>query len=152
MANEFIIKNGYISKGDGVINGGLNISTIGGGTPLTNLGLDSSGNVVTGGTVNLSRRTTSVNAGADPNVNNVEVVFYSATIGGGTITLNSEMNVAGKEVILIRTSTTNSAGISGSGGALINGSVNRPLPTTVYSKVNCISDGTDWFCSSQTVI
>jgi hypothetical protein len=48
MANEFIIKNGYISKGDGVINGGLNISTIGGGTPLINLGLDSNGNVVTG--------------------------------------------------------------------------------------------------------
>jgi hypothetical protein len=152
MANEFIIKNGFISKGDGVINGGLNISTIGGDTPLTNLGLDSSGNVVTGGTVNLSRRTTSVNSGADPNVNNVEVVFYSATVGGGTITLNSEMNVAGKEVILIRTSATNSANLSGSGGAQINGSSNRPLPTTVYSKVNCISDGTNWFCSSQTVI
>jgi len=50
MANEFIIKNGFISKGDGVINGGLNISNIGGGTPLINLGLDSSGNVVTGTT------------------------------------------------------------------------------------------------------
>ena len=48
--NEFIIKNGFISKGDGVINGGLNISTIGGGTPQINLGLDSSGNVVTGTT------------------------------------------------------------------------------------------------------
>ena len=48
--NEFIIKNGFISKGDGVINGGLNISTIGGGTPQINLVLDSSGNVVTGTT------------------------------------------------------------------------------------------------------
>ncbi len=139
-------------SGNTKISGSLNIGVILSGTPLINLGLDSSGNVVTGGTVNLSRRTTSVNAGTDPNVNNVEVVFYSATTGNGTITLNSEMNVAGKEVILIRTSTTNSAGISGSGGALINGSVNRPLPTTVYSKVNCISDGTNWFCSSQTVI
>ena len=130
----------------------LNINTIGSGTPVNNLGYDSSGNVVTGGTVNLSRRTTTQNAATDPDVVNVEVVFYSASLSGGTIHLNSAMNVAGKEVILIRTSTTNSANISGSGGAKINGSATRPLPTTIYSKVNCISDGTNWFCSSQTVI
>ena len=50
MANEFIIKNGFISNGDGVINGVLNISNIGSGTPQINMGLDSSGNVVTGTT------------------------------------------------------------------------------------------------------
>jgi hypothetical protein len=77
----------------------LNINTIGSGTPVNNLGYDSSGNVVTGGTVNLSRRTTTQNAFADPDVNNVEVVFYSASSAGGIIYLNSAMNVAGKEVI-----------------------------------------------------
>ena len=134
------------------IDGTLTIGTIGSGTPVQNLGYDISGNVVTGGTVNLSRRTTSVDAGSDPGVNNIEIVFYNATVPGGTIYLNSAMNVAGKEVILIRTSTTNSADIRGSGGELINGLVNKALPTTVYSKVNCISNGTNWFCSSQTGI
>ena len=50
MANEFIIKNGFISKGDGRVEGGLNIGSIGTGTSINNLGIDSSGNVVTGTT------------------------------------------------------------------------------------------------------
>lgn len=79
MANEFIIKNGFISKGDGQvdnnlnvtgdvgigttspseklhvsgntkISGSLNIGNILGNTPIGNLGFDSSGNVVTGTT------------------------------------------------------------------------------------------------------
>ena len=134
------------------IDGTLTIGTIGGTTPISNLGYDINGNIVTGGTVNLSRRITSVDAGSDPNINNVEVVFYTASIPGGTIYLNTDLNVAGKEIILIRTSTTNTATISGSGGNKVNGAANKPLPTTVYSKVNCISDGFDWYCTSQTVI
>jgi hypothetical protein len=130
----------------------LNISTIGSDVPITNLGIDFSGNVVTGGTVYLSRRTTSVDSAADPNVDNVEVVFYSSSISAGTIYLSSNLNVAGKEIILIRTSTTNSANVGGSGGALVNGAAAASLPTTVYSKVSCISDGTDWYCSSGTTI
>jgi len=50
MANEFIIKNGFISKGDGRVEGGLNIGSIGTGTSINNLGIDSSGNVVFGTT------------------------------------------------------------------------------------------------------
>ena len=50
MANEFIIKNGFISKGDGRVEGGLNIGSIGTGTSINNLGIDASGNVVFGTT------------------------------------------------------------------------------------------------------
>lgn len=55
MSNEFNIKHGFISSGDSRVNGtltttALNIQTVGGGTPLINLGLDSSGNIVTGTT------------------------------------------------------------------------------------------------------
>jgi hypothetical protein len=80
MANEFIIKNGYISKGDGVINGGLNISTIGGGTPLINLGLDSNGNVVTG-TTGAFKYIEQFNSNLDGDV--VTIPLSSITAAGG---------------------------------------------------------------------
>jgi hypothetical protein len=100
-----------------------------------------------------NRRTTTVNAVTNPVVNDVEVVFYGSSSSGGTITFNSDMIVSGKEVILIRVSTTNVAGIASAGGALINGSVNPiALPTSLYSTVSCISDGTNWYCSSGTTI
>ena len=55
MSNEFNIKHGFISSGDSRVNGtltttALNIQTVGGGSPSINLGLDSSGNIVTGTT------------------------------------------------------------------------------------------------------
>ena len=60
------------------------------------------------------------------------------------------MNVAGKKVDLIRTSTTNAASIDGQ-SANINGTAGVvALPTTLYSKVTCISDGTDWYCHEST--
>jgi hypothetical protein len=51
--NEFNIKNGFISNSDSRVLGTLsantlNIQTLGAGTPITNLGIDSSGNIVTG--------------------------------------------------------------------------------------------------------
>jgi len=101
--------------------------------------------------VDLSVTTTTVDSDADPNVG-ADVVFYTASLGTGTIYINSNLNVAGKEIILIRTSTTNAADLAASGGALINGAAIAALPTTVYSKVSCISDGTDWYCSTGTII
>ena len=79
-------------------------------------------------------------------------MFYSAGSPGGTITLNSAMNVAGYKVKLIRTSTTTSATLSGGGGAQINGSGTKSLPTTVYSTTTCINDGTDWYCTNGTIL
>jgi hypothetical protein len=140
-------------SGNTKIGGSLNISMILGGTPQINLGIDSIGNVVSGGTVYMSRRTTTVNAVTNPVVNDVEVVFYSSSGSGGTITFNSDMIVSGKEVILIRSSTNNPTAIASAGGSLINGSVNPiALPTSLYSTVSCISDGTNWYCSSGTTI
>jgi hypothetical protein len=140
-------------SGNTKIGGSLNISMVLSGTPQINLGVDSTGNVVSGGTVYMSRRTTTVNAFTNPVVNDVEVVFYGSSSTGGTITFNSDMIVSGKEVILIRASTTNVADIASAGGALINGSANPvALPTSLYSTVSCISDGTNWYCSSGTTI
>jgi len=140
-------------SGNTKIDGSLNIGAVLSGTPQINLGVDSSGNVVSGGTVYMSRRTTTVNASTNPVVNDVEVVFYRSSASNGQITFNSDMIVSGKEVILIRTSTTNTTDIASNGGALINGSANPvALPTSLYSTVSCICDGTDWYCSSGTTI
>jgi hypothetical protein len=53
MANEFNIKNGFISNSDSRVFGTLtattlNIQTLGGGTSIANVGIDSNGNLVTG--------------------------------------------------------------------------------------------------------
>ena len=55
MANEFNIKNGFISNSNSRVFGTLsattlNIQTLGSGTSIANLGFDSSGNIVTGTT------------------------------------------------------------------------------------------------------
>ncbi len=55
MANEFNIKNGFISNADSKVIGGLtattlNITTLGSNTPINNLGVDTNGNVVVGTT------------------------------------------------------------------------------------------------------
>jgi len=80
MANEFIIKNGFISNGDGVINGVLNISNIGSGTPQINMGLDSSGNVVTG-TTGAFKYIEEFNTNADGGV--VTIPLSAITAAGG---------------------------------------------------------------------
>tara|TARA_B100001121_G_scaffold310643_1_gene343446 strand:- start:2142 stop:4442 length:2301 start_codon:yes stop_codon:yes gene_type:complete len=138
-------------QGSGVTRGYIGIQTE---TPTTEL--DVNGDVNISGTLTVGTQiiggTTTVDSSTDPNVNNVDVVFYTATAGGGTITLNSNMNVAGKKITLIRTSTVNSATLSGSGGAQINGSLTESLPVTVNSVVSCISDGTDWYCYENNVL
>ena len=80
MANEFIIKNGFISKGDGVINGALNINNIGNGTPQINIGLDASGNVVTG-TTGAFKYIEQFNSNLDADV--VTIPLSAITAAGG---------------------------------------------------------------------
>ena len=91
--------------------------------------------------------TTTVDAAGDPSAN-ADVIFYSATSGGGTIYLDSPLNVAGRKVVLVRTSTTAAANIGANGGASVNGVAAKPLPTILYSTTTCVSDGTDWYCSN----
>lgn len=138
-------------QGTGTTRGFVGIHTE---TPTTELDVDGdvniSGNLTVG--TQIIGGTTTVDSSTDPNVNNVDVVFYTATAGGGTITLNSNMNVAGKKITLIRTSTVNSATLSGSGGAQINGSLTESLPVTVNSVVSCVSDGTNWYCYENNVL
>ena len=107
---------------------------------------DASGNL-TWQSLSQSPTTATVNAFDDP-VANADVIFYSASGAGGTINLNAALIEAGKKVVLVRTSTTNAANISSNGGALINGAATKALPTTLYSGVTCICDGTDWYCSA----
>ena len=90
--------------------------------------------------------TTTVDAASDPSAN-ADVIFYSATSGGGTIYLDSPLNVAGRKVVLVRTSTTAAANIGANGGS-VNGVAAKPLPTILYSTTTCVSDGTDWYCSN----
>ncbi len=123
-------------------------------TPTTEL--DVNGDVNISGSLTVGSQvignTTTVDAAADPNVNGIDVVFYTASLGGGTIYLNSALNQLGYKVKLIRTSTTATADISGSGGALINGVGAKALPTAVYSTTTCVSDGTDWYCSNSSIL
>ena len=123
-------------------------------TPTTEL--DVNGDVNISGSLTVGSQvignTTTVDAAADPNVNGIDVVFYTASLGGGTIYLNSDLNQVGYKVKLIRTSTTAAADISGSGGALVNGAAAKALPTAVYSTTTCVSDGTDWYCSNGSIL
>jgi len=89
--------------------------------------------------------TTTVDAAADP-VANADVIFYSGSSAGGTIYLSAALNIAGKKVVLVRTSTTAAADIGANGG-LVNGVANKALPTALYSATTCISDGTNWYCN-----
>jgi hypothetical protein len=93
----------------------------------------------------LDNTTTTVDAAADP-VANADVIFYSGSSAGGTIYLSAALNIAGKKVVLIRTSTTAAADL-GANGALVNGVANKALPTALYSATTCISDGTNWYCN-----
>jgi len=99
----------------------------------------------------LDDTTATVDAAADPNVN-VDVVFYSASTPGGTIYLNSALNVAGKKIVLIRTADTNAATLAGSIGTQVNGSSTKALPTALYSTTTCISDGTNWYCTNGDIL
>ena len=99
----------------------------------------------------LDDTTATVDADADPNVN-ADVVFYSASIPGGTIYLNSALNIAGKKIVLIRTADTNTVTLAGSVGAQINGSGTKALPTALYSTTTCISDGTNFYCTNGAIL
>lgn len=99
----------------------------------------------------VTRKTRTVDSGGDPSLNDTDhVVFYTTGLAGGTITLPSAVN--GREIILVRTSGLLSANVSGLGGALINGLGVKVLPTTLYSTITLISDGTNWYATSATVL
>tara|TARA_S200002703_G_scaffold49279_2_gene42637 strand:+ start:3585 stop:5207 length:1623 start_codon:yes stop_codon:yes gene_type:complete len=99
----------------------------------------------------LDNTTTTVDAAADPSVT-TDIIFYSASSPGGSIYLNSALNVAGKKVVLIRVADTNTVTLVGSGGAQLNGSGTKALPTLLYSTTTCISDGTNWYCTNGSVL
>jgi len=134
-------------QGTGTTRGFVGIHTE---TPTTELDVDGDVNISGSLTVGsqVIGNTTTVDSGADPNVNGVDIVFYSASLAGGTITLNNAMNVAGYKIELIRTSTTASATLAGGGS--VNGGITMSLPTAVYSKTTCVSNGSGWFCTNQT--
>lgn len=123
-------------------------------SPTTELDVDGDVNISGSLTVGsqVIGNTTTVDAASDPNVNGIDIVFYTASLPGGTIYLNSALNQVGYKVKLIRTSTTAAADISGSGGALVNGAAAKALPTAVYSTTTCVSDGTDWYCSNGSIL
>ena len=98
----------------------------------------------------LDNTTDTVDAGTDPNVN-ADIIFYSASIPAGVITLNSALNVAGKKVVLIRVADTNTVTLAAA-GSQINGSGTKALPTLLYSTTTCISDGTNWYCTNGSVL
>jgi hypothetical protein len=100
-----------------------------------------------------NRRVRFVDAIIDPNTNDgggSDIIFYSGGTGGGTITLGTG-NDAGNEIILIRFGDTVAATLAGS-SSTVNGSVTKPLPTALYSTVRCIFDGTDWYCTNETLL
>lgn len=138
-------------QGSGVTRGYVGIQTE---SPTAELDVNGdvniSGNLTVGSQI--IGNTTTVDSAADPNVNGIDIVFYTASLGGGTIYLNSAMNQVGYKVKLIRTSTTAAADLSGSGGALVNGAAAKALPTAVYSTTTCVSDGTDWYCSNGSIL
>ena len=134
-------------QGSGVTRGFVGIQNE---SPTVELDVDGDVNISGSLTVGsqVIGNTTTVDSSADPNVNGVDIVFYSAGGAGGTITLNNAMNVAGYKIELIRTSTTASATLAGGGS--INGGLTIALPTAVYSKTTCVSNGSGWFCTNQT--
>jgi len=99
----------------------------------------------------LDNTTSTVDASADPSVT-TDIIFYSASSPGGSIYLDSSLNVVGKKVVLIRVADTNTVTLVGSGGAQLNGSGTKALPTLLYSTTTCISDGTNWYCTNGSVL
>lgn len=100
-----------------------------------------------------NRRVRFVDAQIDPNTNDLggsDIIFYSGGTGGGTITLGTG-NDAGNEIILIRFGDTVAATLAAA-GSNINGSSTKPLPTALYSTVRCIFDGTEWYCTNETLL
>jgi hypothetical protein len=100
-----------------------------------------------------NRRVRFVDAQIDPNTNDLggsDIIFYSGGTGGGTITLGTG-NDAGNEIILIRFGDTVAATLAAA-GTNINGSSTKPLPTALYSTVRCIFDGTEWYCTNETLL
>jgi hypothetical protein len=80
--------------GNTKIGGTLNIGTIGGGSPIINLGLDSSGNVVTGTTGSMSTSGTGFSirqqlTGVNPSPS---TTYYSTVISSTSLYLSSTLN------------------------------------------------------------
>jgi len=100
-----------------------------------------------------NRRVRFVDATIDPNTNDgggSDIIFYSGGTGGGTITLGTG-NDAGNEIILMRFGDTVAVTLAGA-SSTVNGSGTKPLPTALYSTVRCIFDGTDWYCTNETLL
>ena len=100
-----------------------------------------------------NRRVRFVDATIDQNTNDLgghDIIFYSGGTGGGTITLGTG-NDAGNEIILMRFGDTVATTLAGA-GSTVNGSGTKALPTALYSTVRCIFDGTDWYCTNETLL
>ncbi len=122
------------------------------GTPVANLSIRADGTIITGSTVPVGTNTT-VDAQADPNTTGINVVYYTSSSGGGTITIGDSNTLpVGFETKLIRTSTTTAATVGSSGTSTINGSATKALPTAVYSVTTCIANGNTWYCSTGTIL
>ena len=122
------------------------------GTPVANLSVRADGTIITGGTVPIGTHTT-VDSQIDPNTTGVNIVYYTSSSGGGTITIGDSNTLpVGFKTKLIRTSTTNSATVGSSGTSTINGSTTKSLPTAVYSVTTCIANGNAWYCSTGTIL
>jgi hypothetical protein len=96
----FIGNAGYDTfiDSDTIVDGGLtattlNITTISGGTPVGNLGIDSSGNVVSGTTGGSGEVNTASNLGGGTGLfaqkNGVDLEFKTLTSTGGTVTITN---------------------------------------------------------------
>tara|TARA_B100000963_G_scaffold258259_1_gene226647 strand:- start:314 stop:2251 length:1938 start_codon:yes stop_codon:yes gene_type:complete len=137
-------------QGTGTTRGFVGIHT---DTPTTEL--DVNGDVNISGTLTVGSQvigsTTTVSTNTNPNVN-ANTIFYNAPAIGGTITLNSQLNVIGNRVELIRVSGNGNPILSATGTSpnIINNATTMTLPTIPFSRTTCIYNGTQWFCTNQT--
>jgi len=131
---------------------GLVLDKVTNGTSVANLSVRADGTIITGGTAPIGTHTT-VDAQTDPNTEGINIVYYTSTSGGGTITIGDSNNLpVGFKTELIRTSTTTAATVGSSGTSTINGSTTKSLPTAVYSVTTCIANGNAWYCYTGTIL
>jgi len=131
---------------------GLVLDKVTNGTSVANLSVRADGTIITGGTTPIGTHTT-VDAQTDPNTEGINIVYYTSTSGGGTITIGDSNTLpVGFKTELIRTSTTTAATVGSAGTSTINGSSTKALPTAVYSVTTCIANGNVWYCSTGTIL
>ena len=138
MSNEFNIKNGFISKGDGLINGGLTATTIS-ATTYQNLpvsGLTAGSNInVSGSSGNFTISVTGITGGSSVNP-------YNNSGSGTTISWDVSGTSTNYEATLTATTTLNLTNVrngdfgtiiirqDGVGGRTLTlGTINGPLGT-----------------------